>query len=80
MRRFLELLLSVVFALSLTTFAFAHAFLDHATPAVGSSVQGSPGELELTFTQNIVAGFSGISLKAEGGASVPLGKPSISGN
>ncbi len=80
MRRLLEPLLSAVFTCCLTTLAFAHAFLDHATPAVGSSVQGSPSALELTFTQSIVAGFSGVSLKAEGGGSVPVGKPSISGN
>lgn len=77
MRRLLEPLLSAVFICGLTTLAFAHAFLDHATPAVGSSVQGSPSELELTFTQNIVADFSGLSLKAEGGQGVPLGKPVV---
>ncbi|MGA3302347.1 MAG: copper homeostasis periplasmic binding protein CopC [Methylovirgula sp.] len=78
MRRLLEPLLSAVFTCCLTTLAFAHAFLDHATPAVGSTVQGSPSEFSLTFTQNIVAGFSGVSLKAENGNGVPLGKASVS--
>jgi len=30
---------------------FAHAYLDHASPAVGASVQGSPKELQLWFSE-----------------------------
>lgn len=57
--------------------AFAHAFLDHAEPAVGASVQTAPGALTLTFTQDLVAAFSGVSLKTEAGRAVPIGKPSV---
>jgi len=38
--------------------AHAHAFLDHATPAVGSTVHGSPPRVELWFTQNLEPAFS----------------------
>jgi methionine-rich copper-binding protein CopC len=32
--------------------ARAHAFLDHASPLVGSTVATAPHEVALTFTQN----------------------------
>lgn len=54
--------------------ATAHAFLDHASPSVGSTVQGSPGEIALTFSEKIVAGFSGASLTTAEGAAIPTGK------
>ncbi|MGP7984001.1 copper homeostasis periplasmic binding protein CopC [Rhodoblastus sp.] len=53
---------------------WAHAFLDHAVPSVGSTSQGAPRQLVLSFTQNIVPAFSGVSLTSPAGASVPTGK------
>jgi methionine-rich copper-binding protein CopC len=38
--------------------AGAHAFLDHATPAVGSTVHGSPSQVKLWFTQQLEPAFS----------------------
>lgn len=38
--------------------AFAHAFLDRAAPAVGSTVHGSPAEVRLRFTQELEPAFS----------------------
>jgi copper resistance protein C len=57
--------------------AFAHAFLDKAIPAVGSTVNGSPSELQLSFTENVVPAFSGVRVTAEGGGAVPAGKPTL---
>jgi methionine-rich copper-binding protein CopC len=54
--------------------ASAHAMLDHAVPAVGGTAQGAPGELQIAFTQNIEASFSGAELKAADGAGIPTGK------
>ncbi|MBB4199819.1 hypothetical protein CCR94_23030 [Rhodoblastus sphagnicola] len=56
------------------TGAFAHALLDHAVPGVGSTVQSSPRELEISFTQNIVASFSGATLTTADGAALAAGK------
>ena len=39
------------------TAARAHAFLDHASPLVGSTVPSAPHEVVLTFTQNLEAGL-----------------------
>ena len=38
--------------------AAAHAFLDHALPAVGSTVHESPREIRLWFTQRLEPAFS----------------------
>jgi methionine-rich copper-binding protein CopC len=57
--------------------AWAHAMLDHALPAVGGTAQGAPGELEIVFTQNIVASFSGAELKTAEGAAIPTGKAAV---
>jgi methionine-rich copper-binding protein CopC len=38
----------------------AHAFLQRAEPAVGSTVQTSPSEVRIRFTENIEPAFSSI--------------------
>ena len=55
-----------IFASLLATFgsvaAHAHAFLDHASPLVGSTVASAPREISLTFTQNLEAAFSSVEV------------------
>ena len=43
---------------SVASTAGAHAFLDRANPAVGSTVHGSPPRMALWFTQELEAAFS----------------------
>jgi copper resistance protein C len=50
--------------------AFAHAFLDRALPAVGSTVHGSPAEVKLWFTQRLEPAFSTVRVLDAGGAQV----------
>ena len=56
------------------TAAYAHAFLDHASPGVGATVSGSPSVLTLSFTQGVVVAFSSVTVSGAGG-SVPASKP-----
>jgi len=70
---------ALAFAFAATT-AFAHAFLDRAVPGVGATVNGAPSELELSFSQDIVPAFSGVTIAVSGGAPVPAGKPTFSAN
>jgi methionine-rich copper-binding protein CopC len=63
-----------------TIAAHAHAFLDHASPLVGSTVATAPREVVLTFTQNLEAGFSSVEITDANGARVDQGKPQIGGN
>ena len=60
--------------------AGAHAFLDHASPLVGSTVTAAPHEVSLTFTQNLEPAFSSVQVTDANGARVDQGKPQISGN
>jgi methionine-rich copper-binding protein CopC len=53
--------------------AAAHAFVSHASPAVGSTVHGSPPELELWFTEDIEPGFCKVEVVDQSGKRVDQG-------
>ncbi|HZP87896.1 MAG TPA: copper homeostasis periplasmic binding protein CopC [Burkholderiales bacterium] len=53
--------------------ALAHAFLDHATPAVGSQVHGSPDTLTLWFSEALEPAFSSIKVLDAAGKQVDRG-------
>ena len=79
MRKFL--LLVALFLIPLAPVAArAHAFLDHASPLVGSTVPAAPHEVVMTFTQNLEAAFSTAQVTNSGGARVDQGKAQVSGN
>ncbi|HEX3628222.1 MAG TPA: copper resistance CopC family protein [Verrucomicrobiae bacterium] len=52
--------------------AWAHAFLDHADPKIGSTVTNSPGEIKLWFTQNLEPAFSTFDVKDAQGREVDI--------
>ena len=60
--------------------AQAHAFLDHASPLVGSTVAAAPHEVVMTFTQNLEPAFSTAQVTDSSGARVDQGKAQVSGN
>ncbi len=60
--------------------ASAHAHLDHAVPAVGSTVSEPPHDLTIWFTQNLEAAFSTVAVSDASGASVADGAATISAN
>ena len=74
------LLVSLMLVACGTVAAQAHAFLDHASPLVGSTVPSAPRELSLTFTQNLEAAFSSVQVTDANGARVDQGKAAISGS
>ena len=53
--------------------ASAHAFLDHASPAVGSTVQHARRQATLWFTEPIEPAFSGVAVRNDRGANVARG-------
>jgi copper resistance protein C len=67
----LKTAVSLAFAVAATA-AYAHAQLQKATPAVGGTV-ASASEIRLEFSERVEPRFSGVTLEAAGGASVPLG-------
>ncbi len=68
-----------VIALASSTSVQAHARLDHASPAVGSTVGSSPGQIALYFTESLEPKFSGAEVRNSAGARVDTGH-SASGN
>ena len=62
------------------TGAQAHAFLDHASPLVGSTVPTAPHQLTLSFTQNLEPAFSSVEVTGPNGARVDAGRAQIGGN
>jgi methionine-rich copper-binding protein CopC len=57
--------------------ARAHAFLDHASPAVGSSVPAAPPVVTLWFTQDLEPAFSNVTVTNDAGQRVDLGNAQI---
>lgn len=58
--------------------AYAHAFLDHAEPRVGSTTPSAPKEVVLFFSQKIEPAFSTVEVSDANGARVDQGKPKVS--
>jgi copper resistance protein C len=77
--RNLKLALLLLAMLGCSTAAQAHALLERASPAVGSTVASSPGSVTLYFTEKLEPKFSGGDVRGPGGARVDHGT-SVSGN
>ena len=57
--------------------AFAHARLDHASPAVGSTVTQPPTEISLWFTEALEAKFSTIEVQDAQGRPMQAGPATL---
>jgi methionine-rich copper-binding protein CopC len=57
--------------------AFAHAFLERASPPVGSEIAVSPPEVSITFTEGVEPLFSTIEVHGPNGAAVSAGTPHV---
>lgn len=62
--------LAVVFLLAWQTAGWAHAFLDHADPKVGSTVANSPVQVKVWFTQDLEPAFSTLEVQDAQGKEV----------
>jgi methionine-rich copper-binding protein CopC len=71
---------SALLTLVASEVAWAHAFLDHAEPRVGSSVAAAPRQLSLWFTQNLEPAFSTVAVQNSAGGRVDQGKPRVASN
>ena len=74
--RLIFVAISAAFAL-LPVAAFAHAHLDHASPAVGSTVAQSPKEVSLWFTEALEAKFSTIEVRDAQGKPMQAGPATL---
>lgn len=60
--------------------ALAHAHLERAEPAIGSTVPSAPSEVSLSFTQSLEPAFSSMQVTDGNGARVDQGKAQVSGS
>ena len=60
--------------------AFAHAFLQSASPKVGSESATSPAAVTITFTENVEPDFSRIAVRNAQGVRVDKGDPHLVGD
>ena len=77
MRGILPAVIALTAAIGVTPPGRGHAFLDHASPPVGSSVSASPPVVTLWFTQDLEPAFSGVTVTNEAGQRVDLGNAQI---
>jgi hypothetical protein len=57
--------------------AFAHAFPDHAQPAVGGTVSPAPSEVKIWFTGKLEPAFSKLDVHDASGAAVDRGDATV---
>jgi methionine-rich copper-binding protein CopC len=57
--------------------AFAHAFLERASPPVGAALAASPPEIVISFTEGVEPLFSTIEVHGSNGAAVAAGAPHL---
>jgi copper resistance protein C len=74
MRKILLITAFVTLAASLT---HAHAFLDHASPAVGRTVATAPPAVTIWFTQELEPAFSSIEVQDQSGVRVDAGDAQV---
>jgi hypothetical protein len=73
MTRLLAFAAAALLALATATAAQAHAFLTHATPAVGSTVAAAPAELTLDYTEAVEPHFCHVQVLDAAGQQVDAG-------
>jgi copper resistance protein C len=62
MKTFPQLLFATCALLLLIEGSWAHAFVDHAEPAVGSRIHGSPRQVKIWFTEKLEAAMCKIQV------------------
>src|ERR1700730_5862409 len=77
MYRILVVLVAGTAEISAAPSVWAHAFLDHTSPAVGSFAARTGRVVTLWFSQHLEPAFSSVTVSDEAGQRVDLGKAQI---
>lgn len=78
--RIITLVLALIAALVAPSAVRAHAFLDHADPAVGSTVPNAPTVVHIWFTQELEPAFSWIKITDKSGNDISDGSSFVDPN
>jgi copper resistance protein C len=65
-----RLFLTIIGYLVVAQTGWTHAFLDHAEPAVGSTVHGSPAAIKIWFTEKLESAFCKLQVFNESGQEI----------
>jgi methionine-rich copper-binding protein CopC len=76
--RFYIAALAAAFVLAATA-ADAHPRLKDSSPAAGSILKNTPASIRISFSEGLIARFTGLVLKDSGGRAIPTGDASVSG-
>lgn len=60
-----------------TTAADAHPRLRSTAPAAGATLKVAPGEIRMTFSEGVIAQFTGVLLKDAKGRAIPTGPAAL---
>jgi copper resistance protein C len=77
MTRYTPAIIAFATAALVSGAALAHAFLDHAQPAVGATVAQAPTEVTIWFTQALEPAFTGCAVTNAAGQRVDTGQVTI---
>jgi hypothetical protein len=77
MTRHIPAIIACATAALVSVAALAHAFLDHALPAVGATVAQAPTEVTLWFTQALEPAFAGCAVTNGAGERVDTGQVTV---
>src|SRR5450755_5010197 len=77
MNRRAKALATLALLLAAADAAHAHAFLDHASPLVGSTVATAPRELLLWFTEKLEPAFSTVEVRNAQSVAMQSGKAQV---
>jgi methionine-rich copper-binding protein CopC len=72
--------LTIIAILLTATSVWAHAFLDHAEPKVGSTINESPSQVTLWMTENLEPAFSKLQIYDAQGTEVDNKDIKVNGN
>ena len=75
LRKIVRVTLAVLLTATSGRMAWGHPVLEASEPGEGATVS-SPKEIRLTFTENLVAKFSGLTIKVESGRPIGTASPS----
>lgn len=71
--------IAAVLVLGFAPPAFAHAFLQHASPGAGETLASAPKEIGLSYTEQLEPSFSGVTVTDADGHDVEAAPAAVSG-
>jgi len=79
LRKIVRVTLAVLLTATSGRMAWGHPVLEASDPGQGATVS-SPKEVRLTFTENLIARFSGLTIKDQSGRAIGTASPSVDPN